>query len=130
MPAISVRARIVGVVALLSLVGMLVAGGSAYFIDRQRQFDQIDGNLYSALEAVQFAVGDSTWRSADEALEAVVSRPSLDDNTGILGIVNDTAAIVPGLPLDVQLETFEGFVDRVVAEVDGQNSVLGTFSNE
>ena len=130
MPAISVRARIVGLVSLLSLIGMLVAGGSAYFIDRQRQLDQIDGNLRSALEAVQFAVGDSTWSSADEALEAVVARPSLDDNTGILGIVNDAPALVPGLPLDVQLEHFTGFVDRIVAEVDGQNAVLGTFSND
>lgn len=130
LPAISVRARIVGVVALLSLVGMLVAGGSAYFIDRQRQLEQIDNNLSSALEAVQFAVADNTWTSAEEALGAVVSRPSLDDNTGILGIVNGNAAIVPGLPLDVQLERFDGFVDRVVAEVEGSNAVMGTFASD
>ena len=130
LPAISVRARIVGAVALLSLIGMLVAGGSAYFIDRQRQFEQIDGNLHSALEAVQFSVADNTWSSASEALEAVVSQPSLDDNTGILGIVDGTAAIVPGLQLDVQLEQFDGFVERIVAEVDGHNAVLGTFASD
>ena len=129
---LSVRSRIVGVVAALSLVGMITAGLTAYFIDRQRQLEQIDHNLSSAYEAVEFIVSGEgrQWHSAEEALEAAVAHPSIDDNTGILGIVDGRPSLVPGIAMDLELQSLDGFVDRVVAEGQSGRTVVGTFSGD
>ncbi|WP_293697192.1 HAMP domain-containing sensor histidine kinase [uncultured Agrococcus sp.] len=126
----TVRTRIVGVVALLSLVGMLTAGATAYLLDRQRQLVQIDSNLDSALDAVHFLVGSGNWPSAEGALEAAVSSPPLDDNTGILGIVDGKPRLVPGIEMDLELQSIDGFVDRIVDEVGTDRAVRGTFAGE
>lgn len=129
LPAMTVRTRIVGVVALLSLVGMLTAGATAYFIDRQRQLAQVDANLASALQAVHFVVERNTaWTSAEEALREVVATPPLDDNTGILGIVDGSVRFIPGIDMDLDLQARDGFIERIVAEVEGDRAVRGTFA--
>ncbi|MCR8670278.1 cell wall metabolism sensor histidine kinase WalK [Agrococcus sp. HG114] len=124
----TVRSRIVGLLTLLSLVTVFVAGGVAYFAERARALEQIESNLRSALDSGSFIVGEAEWDSAEEALSAVVQRLAPDDNTGTLGIVDGQAALVPGIDTDVRLERLPGFVERVVAETAEHDVVVGTYA--
>ncbi|UOW01925.1 HAMP domain-containing sensor histidine kinase [Agrococcus sp. SCSIO52902] len=126
----TVRSRIVGLLTLLSLVTVFVAGGVAYVVERSRVLEQIDRNLEAALDAGGFTVAQQEWESADQALQAIVQRLAPDDNTGTLGIVDGSAAWKPGVQTDVQLEALPGFVERIVAETAGGEIVMGTYAQD
>ncbi|WP_143103065.1 sensor histidine kinase [Agrococcus baldri] len=128
----TVRSRIVALLTVLTLLSVFAAGTVAYFVERSRVMEQIDINLESALESGSFTVSSATapWASVELALAAVVQRVAPDDNTGTLGILDGRAALVPGVPADVQLEKLPGFVDRIVAETAGHVTVMGTYVSE
>ncbi len=129
MRAWTVRSRIVGLLTLLTLLSVFAAGLVAYFVERARVLEQVDANLQSALESgsVTVANAEQPWASADRALQAVVQRVASDDNTGTLGILDGSARWAPFIEPDVQLDALPGFVDRVVAETAGHETVMGTF---
>ncbi|MBO1770949.1 HAMP domain-containing sensor histidine kinase [Agrococcus sp. TF02-05] len=124
----TVRSRIVGLLTLLALVSAFVAGGVAYVAERSRTLEQIEANLRAALESASFIVADDAWADSAQALRAVVQRLAPDDNTGTLGIVDGSAALVPGIATDVPLDRLPGFVERVVAETAGHEVVVGTYA--
>jgi signal transduction histidine kinase len=128
----TVRSRIVALLTVLTLLSVFAAGTVAYFVERSRVIEQIDVNLESALESGSFTVSSATvpWGSVELALTAVVQRVAPDGNTGTLGILDGRAALVPGVPADVQLEKLPGFVDRIVAETAGHATVMGTYVSE
>ncbi|HET8867086.1 MAG TPA: ATP-binding protein [Agrococcus sp.] len=125
----TVRSRIVGLLTVLTLLSVFAAGTVAYFVERSRVIEQIDVNLQAALESGSFTVSQEPWESTEQALAAVVQRLAPDDNTGTLGIIDGRAALVPGIHTDVQLEDLPGFVDRIVAETAGHDTVMGTYVN-
>jgi len=135
LPHISVRTRVITVIALVSALGMLSVGVIVYAVERQRIVAQIEERLEVALESARFIVedgevGSGEWASATQALAAVVQRVAPDDNTGAMGIVDGRAALVPGVPLDVDLQDFSGLVPRVIAETERSGAVIGSFTFE
>ncbi|MDN3497530.1 HAMP domain-containing sensor histidine kinase [Planococcus sp. APC 4015] len=135
LPTVSVRTRLITVITVVAALGMLSVGFSVYLEERQRVLAQVDdlitANLASARFLVERGEDDSgTWQTSADALESVVQRTAPDDNTGVLGIVDGAAALVPGVALDVDLQSAPGFVDYVVAEAASANPIMGTYSTD
>ncbi|WP_430591691.1 sensor histidine kinase [Humidisolicoccus flavus] len=130
-PVVSVRTRIVSVIAVITALGMLAAGVTAFLVERSRILEQIDTQLMSSLQSAEFIVSEdqaASWTDAPTALRSVVQRHAPDDNTGTLGIVDGKSTWVPGVGVHVALESVPGFVDRIVAEVRAGGTVMGTYA--
>lgn len=130
----TVRTRIIAVITVASAIGMLSVGGVVYVVERARIIAQVDGRLDAGYESARFlvrdgATGDAPWTSSVDALESVVTRMSPDDNTGALGVIDGAAALVPGVPLDVDLQSAPGFVSHVAAR-GAERSVMGTYAED
>ncbi|HET8928011.1 MAG TPA: ATP-binding protein [Microbacterium sp.] len=131
-PALSVRTRIVAVITIIAGLAMASVGVVVYFVERATVLQETDERLHANLESARFLVdsGDPAtggWASSSDALRAVVQRMSPDDNTGAVGIVAGEAALVPGVPLDVDLQR-SGFIDEVMAAVADGDVVISTFA--
>ncbi|MFJ4036770.1 sensor histidine kinase [Microbacterium sp. NPDC090007] len=129
----TVRTRIVVVITVVAAVGLLAVGASVYFVERTRILAAVDTRLDAALESARALVatgdGEAAWPSSTAALEAAVTRISPDDNTGVLGVIDGAAAFIPGVPLDVDLQTAPGFVPHVVSVVQ-EDPLVGTYAED
>lgn len=135
LPTVSVRTRLIAVITVVAALGMVSVGFFVYLEERQRVLAQVDdlitANLASARFLVERGEDDSgSWQTSADALEAVVQRTAPDDNTGVLGIVDGAAALVPGVALDVDLQSVPGFVDHVVGQTSSAEPIMGTFSTD
>lgn len=147
----SVRVRILTAILLVTALGMLVAGGAAFLVQRQSALDDVDDRLSSAAAAIDplltgghpdasdgptapAPTEQPTLASAEEAVQFVVSRLAPDRNQATVGIVAGEARWVPSTPMDFHLEDDARFIDRVITEIEtvgaGSESVLGTASTE
>jgi two-component system, OmpR family, sensor kinase len=122
----SVRARILLSMLVVAAVGMIVAGGTAYVIQRERILSQIDDRLVSAVDESSFIAGDAQAATLDDALYAIVQRlrPGTDEAT--FAIIGDRTAIVPGGAGELHPEEDAGFVARVLVETASGHVVRGT----
>lgn len=129
----TVRTRIVIVITVVAALGMLSVGAAVYVVERSRILVAVDVRLEAALESARALVAggnaDEPWPSSTAALEATVTRISPDDNTGALGVIDGAAAFIPGVPLDVDLQSAAGFVPHVSAAVT-DSPVIGTYAEE
>lgn len=136
---VSVRTRIVATITLVAGLGMLAVGGAVYIAEHRRIIAQVDERLEANLDSARFIVGQGSgqdaagnpkpWLSAKAALEAVVQRMGPDDNTGALGVAEGAAALVPGVPLDIDLLSVPGFLTHITTNIS-DNPVLGTYAEE
>jgi two-component system, OmpR family, sensor kinase len=126
----SVRARILVSMLVVAAVGMTVAGGTAYVIQRERILSQIDDRLVSAVDESSFIAGDAQAATLDDALYAIVQRlrPGTDEAT--FAIIGDRTAIVPGGAGELHPEEDSKFVARVLEETTRGQVVRGTATAE
>lgn len=131
-PAISVRTRLIAVITVVAALGMTAVGFVVYLEERDRILRQVDdlliANLAAGRDLVENPVAGEPWTSAQEALAAVVQRAAPDDNTGVVGIVDGAASLVPGVPLDVDLLQDPAFIDHVVGSAEEGDPVVGTYA--
>ena len=137
------RSRILASILLVALVGMTVAGLTAFLVQRDRIVDQIDDLLAAHVESARFVVtGESAavttgpggvappagvaFTTTAEALEAILARVIPGRNESALGIVGGEATLVPGVDVAFHLEDDPGFVRRVVDETADGGVHLGT----
>lgn len=142
-PRWSVRSRIVASMLFVSAIGLVVAGTSAYLLQRERTLIEIDERLLSRVDSARFVVtGISSARdgasvvAADpdapifatttDALESILSRVIPGRNESSLGIINGVARFVPGVEIDFRLESDPTFIARVVNEVSDDTVRVGT----
>jgi two-component system OmpR family sensor kinase len=142
-PRWTVRSRILASILLVALVGMTVAGLTAFLVQRDRIVSQIDDLLVDHVESARFVVtGDSdavatepdveqppdgvTFTTAAEALEAILARVIPGRNESALGIVDGAATLVPGVDISFHLEDDPAFVRRIVNEASDGGVHLGT----
>ncbi|GAA1916446.1 ATP-binding protein [Microbacterium aoyamense] len=131
----SVRTRLIAVITIVSAVGLLAVGFFVYLEERQRVLSQVDQLLEANLESARFLVekGDDdtgTWASSTDALEAVVERTAPDDNTGVVGLEAGAVTLVPGVALDVDLQSAPGFVPYIVRTATTSEPVMGTYGDD
>lgn len=133
-PTVSVRIRITAAITVVAALGLLAVGFATYITERQRTVHQVDRVLNSQLDATRFLVEQGNadtgeWDDLEQALRTVVQRASPDDNTGVVGIVDGHAAMVPGIGVDVDLQSAPGFVPYVVSHTASE-PVIGTYAEE
>lgn len=135
LPVVSVRTRLIAVITVVAALGLVAVGFVVYVEERQRILDQVDdlleANLASARYLVEQGDGETlAWSDATAALAAVVQRAAPDDNTGVIGLVDGEPRLVPGVPLDVDLQSAPGFVGHVVRTAQGADPVIGTYADD
>lgn len=135
LPRFSVRTRLIAVITIVSALGMLAVGFVVYLEERQRILAQVDDLLRANLDSARFLVEEGspdtgTWEASVDALSAVVQRAAPDDNTGVIGLTDGAARLVPGVPLDVDLQDAPGFVPHIVETVTTTAPVIGTYSGD
>ena len=120
------RARILISMLIVAAVGMSVAGGTAYAIQRERTIAQIDGRLVAAVDESSFIAGDAGASTLSDTLYAIVQRlrPGTDEAT--FAIIGGRTAIVPGGTGDAHPEQDAAFVERVLSETNPGHVVRGT----
>lgn len=134
--ALSVRSRIIAVITLVSALGMIAVGVAVFLEERERTLRQVDELLAANLESARFLVergpggAAAAWPSAGDALAVVVQRTAPDDNTGIVGLIDGAAALVPGVPLDVDLQQAPGFMAEVVDATAQAQPVIATYAQD
>ncbi len=140
LPRWSVRSRILASILAVTALGMTVAGGSAYLIQRERILGEVDELLVARVEAARFVVTgeaaaegegvatapEAAFATDREALEAVLARVIPGRNESALGIIGGAAALIPGVDVDVNLAADPAFVARVVEETAAGEVVMGT----
>lgn len=131
---LSVRTRIVAVITIVAAVGLLSVGAAVYLVERQRILEQVDARLQANLDSARFIVAEGdpeadAWASSSDALRTVVQRMSPDDNTGAAGLVDGEVAFVPGLALDVDLQSAPGFAQYAAHQSAG-DPVIGTYAED
>jgi signal transduction histidine kinase len=111
---------------VVAAAGMVVAGGTAYLLQRERTLTQIDDRLTSAVSEASFIATNANPTTYAEALTAIVQRlrPGTDEAT--FALVDGRTAIVPGGDISIHPERDSAFVARIVTETIGATVVRGT----
>jgi two-component system, OmpR family, sensor kinase len=149
-PRWSVRFRILGVILLITALGMTVAGASAYLLQRERVLDVIDEELFTAIESARaIATGlprDAVESDGDDAPASPdpVSPPtSVDDamvrimqgiipgrSESSVALIDGDPVYIPPVEADFQMFDDDAFMDRVWSEARGGVVSIGTALTE
>ena len=139
-PRFTVRARILAAILAVAGVGLAVAGGVTFIIQRDRAVADIDAMLLLQVEAARGVIDagatpigadDGSPRAlpvedARQALQAILAIVLPPPNGSALGIVDGRASYIPGVAVPFRLDEVDGFVDRVVGETATGQVRLGT----
>jgi len=125
-PLRSVRSRILASMLLVAAIGMALAGGTAYAIQRERTLAGIDDRLAAAVSEAAFIAQDAAPANYDEALTALVQRLRPGTDEGTFALVDGSTAIVPGGTISIHPEQDAAFVARISAETKTGTVVRGT----
>lgn len=125
-PLRSVRSRILASMLVVAAAGMVVAGGTAFLLQRERTLAQIDDRLISAVGEASFIATEAAPTTYTQALTAIVQRLRPGTNEATFALVNGKTAIVPGGDINVHPERDPAFVARIVAETASGTVVRGT----
>src|ERR1700712_972958 len=103
-PTIPGRVRILAAILVVTAVGMGVAGGVSFLVQRERVLSQVDARLTDTASRLRTIAGETDYPAVRDLLVAAVQQITPDTNEGILGIVDGKPAIVPGSEVGVPLE--------------------------
>jgi signal transduction histidine kinase len=105
---------------------MVIAGGTAYLVQRERTLSGVDARLSSAVADARFVTSDAGATTLDAALTALVQRirPSTGESTFAIG--QGATALVPGGDTSFAVEQDAAFVSRMRDETARLGVVRGT----
>lgn len=118
--------RILATMLVVAAAGMTIAGGTAFLVQRERVLSQVDQRLDDTASRLRTIAASKTYPSVRELLIAAIQQITPDTNEGILGIIDGTAAVVPGSQVGVLLEKDTSLINRVNSETKTGGVVLGT----
>ena len=88
MPVFSVRSRILASILVVTAIGMTVAGGTAFLVQRDRTLHEIDDRLLSRVESARFVVtGAAAATGGDQTVPAAPGEASFTTTTEALNAV-------------------------------------------
>jgi two-component system OmpR family sensor kinase len=125
-PTIPVRVRILAAILVVTAVGMAVAGGVSFLVQRERVLSQVDARLTDTASRLRTIAGETDYPTVRDLLVAAVQQITPDTNEGILGIVDGKPAIVPGSEVGVPLEHEAALIARIDRETAPGGVVIGT----
>jgi len=124
----SVRVRILASILIVTALGMVVAGATTFLVARERTLDEMDERLVGRVESARLAIEGSTepLTTVRAALNEVISVnvPAHDESS--LGILGGVATLIPASEVDIELETQDAFVARIVEETSDGAVHAGT----
>ncbi|WP_349899783.1 sensor histidine kinase [Parafrigoribacterium soli] len=126
----SVRVRILASILFVTALGMTLAGGAAFFVQRDRALAQIDSKLSETVRSLQSVAddegGDGVPTTVRDFLTKAMQRVLPDIHESIVGIVDGRATMLPSADLSFRLDRDAAFINRVVDTADSTRVVMGT----
>lgn len=123
---LSVRVRILATLLVVTGLGMVVAGSTAYLVQRDRVLSSVDERLAALASDASGAAAEASGGDLDDVLSAIVQRVRPGSNESTLGIVDGQAALSPGGTVDFRLDGEGGLIRRAVTEASAGEVVRGT----
>jgi two-component system, OmpR family, sensor kinase len=131
---LSVRARILVSILVVTALGLAASGAASYFVQRERALAAVDEQLLHTVPQLKaVAAGDGAGgplTSVDAVLRAAMQQIVPADNESVLGIVDGTPALVPATGLPYRLDDDSALIKRFVSEADSRHVVRGTARSE
>jgi signal transduction histidine kinase len=121
----SVRVRILAAILVVAALGMLVAGGTASLVQRERALAAVDERLLATAEEVTDVAADSAAPDLGAVMRDLVRAVRPDADQGTLALIGGRPAFAPE-DADIALDSLPGFVRVVGAEAGGGRAVMGT----
>ncbi|MGG7466464.1 ATP-binding protein [Plantibacter sp. YIM 135347] len=124
------RVRILAAILLATTLAMVLAGFSAYVMEREQTVAAIDADLTRTAEATAFVVagsGDSSTAptTTAEAVALVLKRSSFGADEGAVGLLPGAEPIAPSSPTGFRLDGDDRLIATFSSEATGA-TVLGT----
>lgn len=151
LPRWSVRSRILGVILVITALGMTVAGASAYLLQRERVLDVIDDELFTAVESAR-AIATGLPRDAvtsedadapaspdpvtppasvDEAMVRIMQGIIPGRSESSVAMIDGDPVYIPPVDVDFQMFDDDAFMERVWSEArDGVVSIGTAFTED
>jgi two-component system OmpR family sensor kinase len=128
-PRWSVRSRILAATLLVAFIGMVVAGATAFLVQRDRILGGVDELLYSHVESARYVVTgvSDTITTGPVSIPAPDENPESDENPGSSENPESTASEEGDAPEEVTFPSTDDALEAVLARViPGRNeSALG-----
>ncbi|MFF1633369.1 ATP-binding protein [Leifsonia sp. NPDC058248] len=125
---LSVRVRILATLLLVAGLGMVVAGTTAYLVQRERVLMTVDDRLSSLVSDAKLVATDSGATTLDDVMTAIIQRLRPGANESSLAIIGGAAALSPGGSVDFRIDADRALVTRVAAETAAGDVVRGTIT--
>jgi signal transduction histidine kinase len=126
---VSVRVRILATILVVTALGMVVAGVSAYLLQRERVLATVDDRLASIVADAQGVARDAGTGTIDGVMSAIIQRLRPGANESSLAIIAGRAALSPGGSVDFRLDSDRSLISRVVTETAAGKVVRGTVTD-
>ena len=123
---VPVRVRILAVILVVTALGMAVAGGTSFLLQRERVLAQVDARLDDTATRLRSIATGTDFATVRDLLAAAIQQITPDTNEGILGIVDGRAAVIPGSEVGLTLQNDTALIARVNRETAAGRVVIGT----
>lgn len=123
--SLSVRVRILAAILVVAALGMLVAGGTASLVQRERALAAVDERLIATAAEVSDVAAESAATDLTGLLRDLVRAVRPDADQGTLAAIDGQPAFAPE-GADLALDAQPGLVARVAAEAADGAAVRGT----
>lgn len=146
---LSARARILGAILAVACIGLALVGGVTFLVQRERVLTEVDSRLREQVDRLttvaagaepQTDAGEPTTASEDldisdfttvsDFLYSTVARLSPARNEGAVAVIDGKTRYRPATLSGFDISGDQQFIDRVVAETAGGETVLGTAVTE
>lgn len=140
----SVRTRILAAMLVVTAIGLIAAGFTAYLVQRDRIMQDVDAQLLHSLESVRRVVlgpepesqadldgtaetpQAATFSGAEAVLETVLVRVLPGPNESSLGLIDGTPRFISIADTWFHLEDDPTLISRVVSETSDGSTRMGT----
>ena len=127
---LSVRSRIVVSILVVTALGLAASGVVTYLVQRERVLAGVDDQLLQTVSELKTVASGATSgappTTVDALLRAAMQQMVPAANESVLGFVDGKPSLVPAATLPFRIDADKALVDRIVAEADPKNVVIGT----
>lgn len=125
--------RILLSILAVTALGLTATGVSLYVVQAERARSTVDDRLLRDVGELQAIADGETAEepptSVDALLRLAMQQIIPDENQAVVGIIDGRPALIPAGKLAFRIDRDLDLVERILAEADETNVVIGTASN-